>query len=457
MAVQPELPGDALQSSPAVGPLGRLWAFLASPACAATLLALAALLLLLSAVFPQLSPVTSDAAARERWLAETSARWGTLGPALRTLGAFNIQDSLVWKIVLGLGVWSLLVRLVESARRAWDSSRGDASRMDARFRHEAEVAAAPEAALARVRQILEVEGFRARIVQDTGLNSLHAVRKPSALFVRAAVTLGALLVVASLLLSGAVARWEQVALGPGESVSLSSRAGWSALLRDFAAEPGDGARFRGTLAVFGPEAELLAEGAIAMERPLWAKGLTLHMSGTGPGLQVGAAGKAGKAMMLQPASGAAQVESLFLRFDEDQPEQYFAVPDVGDTVRVVLHPVGNGGREFLAQVYRGAEVQPRAEKLLSGSGSLTVDDVTYSFAAMEYPILIAASNPAKGLLWVGAILTIVAALAMMFLKSSSVLVRAAGRNGTTYLQILSDGADAMAIARGAIADAEDMK
>jgi hypothetical protein len=262
------------------------------------------------------------------------------------------------------------------------------------------------------------------------------------------------LIVASLLLSGAVAQWQQVALGPGESASLSLRAGWSALLRDFSAEPGDDARFLGTLAVFGPEAELLSEGAIAMERPLWAKGLTLHMSGTGPGIQVGAV-EAGKAMMLQPASGAAQVESLFLRFDEDQPEQYFAVPDVGDTVRVVLHPGGNGGREFLAQVYRGAEVQPRAEKLLSGSGSLNVEDVIYSFAAMEYPILIAASNPAKGLLWAGALLAFLAVLAMLLFRASGVLVRAAERNGTTYLQILSDDADAMAIARRSVADADE--
>lgn len=454
MAVQPELPGDALQSSPAGGPLGRLWAFLASPACAAILLALAALLIFLSAVFPQLSPVISDAAARERWLAETSARWGNSGPALRSLGAFHIQDSLLWKIVLGLGVWSLLVRLAEAAQRAWRFARGDASRMEARFHEETESAAASDAALVCVRQALEERGFHARVVQDAGVNLLHAIRQPLASFLQAACALGILLVVASLLLSGAVAQWQQIALGPGESVSLSPRAGWSALLKDFAAEPGDSPRFRGTLAVFGPEAQLLAERAIATEHPLWARGLTLHMSGTGPGLQVGAV-EAGKTMMLQPASGAAQVESLFLRFDEDQPEQYFAVPDVGDTVRVVLHPGGDSGREFLAQVYRGAEVQPRTEKLLQGSGSLTVDDVTYSFTAMDYPVLIAASNPAKGLLWAGALLAILAALAMPFLRASGVLVRAAERNGTTYLQILSDDSDALAIARGAVADADE--
>ena len=456
VAVQPELPGDALQSDLARGPLERLWAFVASPACAAILLALAALLILVSAVFPQLSPATSDAASREQWLAETAARWGTLGPTLRTLGIFQILDSLLWKICLGLGVWALLLRLEVSARRAWGFARGDVSGMEVRFREEAEVAGAAETVLSSVRRDLEERGFRARIVQDANLSSLHAVRQPRALFLRATCVLGALLIVVSILLSGAGARWEQIALGPGESAPLSLRSGWSARLKDFAAEPGDDTQFRGALAVFGPEADLLAEGVIAMERPLWVKGLTLHMSGTGPGLQVGAAGKAGKPMMLQPASGAAQVESLFLRFDEDQPEQYFAVPEVGDTVRVVLHPgAGGSPRGFLVQVYRGVEVQPRAEKLLSGSSSLIVEDVTYSFAAMEYPVLIASSNPARGLLWAGAIIAILAALAMLFFKSSGVLVRAAERNGRAYLQFLTDGAEAMGIVRGAVADAHE--
>jgi len=454
VAVQPELPGDASQSNPAGEPFGRLWAFLSSPVCAALLLTLTAVLLVLSALFPQFSPVIFDPAARERWLAEAAARWGTLGPTLRTLGVFQMERSLLWKVCLGLGVLTLLVRLEVSARRAWGFSRADLSRMDVCFREETTTADTAEQVCGRLRGRLEEQGFRVRVADNGGLAQLHAVTQPWASALRPICCLGSLLIVASLLLSGAAAQWEQVPLGPGESVALSLRTGWSALLRDFTEEPGISARFRGRIALFGPEADLLAEGIIATERPLWANGLTLHMSGTGPGLRAEAIGASGQPMMLQPASGAAQTQSLFLRFDEDQPEQYFAVPETEDTVRVVLHPgSGDGSREFLVQVYHGAEAQPRAERLLSGTASLEVDGVTYRFAATRYPTLIAASNPAKWLLWAGAVLVILAALLMRFFSPRGILVRVAESGGKTDLELLAEDPEGMDVARRAASEA----
>ena len=71
--------------------------------------------------------------------------------------------------------------------------------------------------------------------------------------------------------------------------------------------------------------------------------------------------------------------------------------------------------------------------------------------------LIASSNPARGLLWAGAILAILATFAILFFKSSGVLVRAAERNGRTYLQFLTDGAEAMGIARRAISDFDEVR
>jgi hypothetical protein len=439
-----------LQNTPAEEPLRRLWAFLTSPPFAGILLALAASLLTLSALFPQFSPALSGPAAQERWIAETAARWGTLGPTLRSLGVFQIQDSLLWKMCLGLGVLVLLLRLEASAGRAWGFMRVDVSELTVRFREEATVAQPRAQVLAGLRRGLEERGFRVRITQANDLEHLHAVARPWASSLRAVLCLGILLMLASLLLSGAAAQWEQIAVGPGESEPLSLRAGWSALLRDFAAEAGS-ERFRGQLAVFGPEADLLAEGTVAMERPLWVKGLTLHMSGTGPGLRAEATDASGRPLMLQPASGAAQTQSLFLRFDEDQPEQYFAVPDTEDTVRVVLHPGGrNGGQEFLVQVYRGAEVQPRVERLLSVESSLEVDGATYHFAATRYPMLMAASNPAKWLLWAGAALSLLAVVLMRLFGSRVVLARVAGGDGETHMQFLTEDADTMETARRAL-------
>jgi hypothetical protein len=75
------------------------------------------LLLALTWVLPQLpGQLNSEAGAAERWLAGTSAAWGSLGSLLRNLGLFQVMHSPLLQLLLALLAFTLLVHL---ARLAW--------------------------------------------------------------------------------------------------------------------------------------------------------------------------------------------------------------------------------------------------------------------------------------------------------------------------------------------------
>ena len=452
MAAQAERLSEPTQGNRAGDPIGRLWGFLASPSSAALFLALTALLVVLSGILPQLPSDLADPNAQARWFAEVSARWGPAGAAFQSLGLFHVRDSLLWKACLGLGILTLLVLLEASIRRAWKGMQTDASLSVLSPSEERAVAAGADVALARLQVHLAGGGFRTRIAQTAGMTTLHALKRPWAAWLRVGAHLGALGIVAALLLEGVVGRAAQISLGPGESAPLGLRGGWSVLLKEFGEVSGVSNPYRGRVTVFGPEANLVGEGPVGTQIPVWAGGVTLHLSAIGDGLEVTATGADGKPLTLHSSSGTAESAPLFLHFDESQPEQYFAAPDVGDTVRVVLHPGGKGGRaEFLVQVYRGAEVEPRQEQLLADARSLHVDGVTYVFTPRPFATLAAVDNPLVWVLWAGAALVLVSLVLARAFPLAAILVRAAEFGGATHVQVFAGDEATLRAAREGLA------
>ena len=445
MAARSEQPAASTPTDDRAGGWERVWEFLTSPRCAAILIILVAFVFLLAGIFPQAPTTGADSAAQLRWLAEAAARWGAPGPTLRALGMFQVADSLLWKGTLGLGVFVLLLHLAHNLRRALQYAKTDASSLPRRAQGQrvadgsaAQVLASVDAALARA-------CYRTRTESTGEALQLHAVRDGWAWGLRAGAAFGLLLVAAALLLSGRVSRSEELALGPGEAATLALRPGWSVSL-------GDGAQ--GALwpvLLLGPEGDVRARGVIGPQRPLWAGGLTLHRTRSFAGVVVSATDDGGAPVSLQAAGESSAVGTLFLRFDEDQPEQYFAAPDVGDTIRIALNPDADGGAPtFLFQIFHGTDIQPAHEGTFSDEGTAASNGITYRFAAGQYPAAVAIRDPSRYPLWAGAVLAVVCGLASAWASARAAVVQATQAANRAALRFWASDADTADVIREAL-------
>ncbi|MDH7490534.1 MAG: hypothetical protein QHH80_13645 [Anaerolineae bacterium] len=445
MAAQSEQPAAPMPTDDrAGGGWERVWDFLTSARCAAILTLLTAFAFLIAGIFPQAPAMGADSTAQLRWLAEAAARWGALGPTLRTLGLFQIAASPLWRGVLGLWVFVLLLHAAQELGRALRYAKADAIALPRRARGQrladgdaARVLAALDGALLQV-------GYRTRVERSGDRVHLHAVRTGWAAWLRFGAALGLLLATVALLLSGLGSRLEEVALGPGETVALAVRAGWSVALEDGA----EGGLW--PVAVLGPEGEPISQGFVGPQHPLWTASLTLHMARSFPGVVVSATDGQGKPVPLQAAGESSAAGMLFLRFDEDQPEQYFAAPDVGDTVRLALNPAGNGTPAFAFQVFHGMDIQPAREGTFADETTTPSNGITYRFAAGQYPMLVATTDISRYPLWAGTVIAIACIVASAWVSARAALVQAAQVDNRVAVQYLASDAETEGVIQKAL-------
>lgn len=452
MAVHPEQPRATPRRGPSGSPLDSVWNFLASPVSAAVLLALTALLATLAGIVPQMPPTLSDPLAQSQWLAETSSRWGAFGETLRSLGLFRLEDTVLWKTCLGLNLLAVLVVLEVAFRRAWRCMRNSLDNLSFPIIEERAAQSDAPGLLERLARHLSERGFRTRQSESGEIRQLHAVIRPWAWWLRATLHLGVLLILLALLVGGETLRTEQIALGPEESSLVGLREGWSVRLRELREDSGVPHGLSAALALFDAEANIVREANVGMQRPVRAGPLSLHLTATGPALEIRAEDAAGQPMPLQSAEGILESDALLLKFGETEPEQYFAIPEIGDTVRVVLHPDAvSETPQFLLQIYRGTETQPRLEELLGEARALTADGVTYTFTPTTFVTLTASAHSMRWLLWTGSLLALLSALLAKLFPAHAVLVQAAEVGGQVRLQTLATDRDSAETARQASA------
>lgn len=445
MAAQSEQPAAPMPTDDRAGGWERAWNFLTSPRCAAILILLAAFVSLLAGIFPQAPDAGVDTPAQLRWLAEATARWGTLGPTLRALGLFQIATSPLWRSLLGLGVFVLLLHSAQELWRALRYAKPDASTLPPRAQEQRLANGDAAQVIAALNDALAQAGYRTRTVRRGESLQLHAVRAGWAAWLRFGVALGLLLATVALLLSGVIARSENVALGPGETVPLTLRPGWSLALEDSA----NGSRW--PVVLLGPEGEVISRGHIGPQRPIWAGSLTLHMARSVTGVVVSATDGQGGPVSLQAAGESSAAGTLFLRFDEDQPEQYFAAPDVGDTIRIALNPgAGMGAPAFAFQVFHGMDIQPAREGTFTDEATTASNGIAYRFAAGQYPMLVAVTDISRYPLWAGTAIAIACILASAWVSARAALVQATQVDNRVALQYLASDADTENVIRKAL-------
>ncbi len=117
--------------------LDRAWRIAGAPWATLALLALTGVLLAVALIFPQ-QPLGLDRVAAESWLAETAARYGSLGVVLRTVGVFAALDGLILRVAVALLAFNLRGRAPSWERGGWqpyDLQRGDELPIELAFRY----------------------------------------------------------------------------------------------------------------------------------------------------------------------------------------------------------------------------------------------------------------------------------------------------------------------------------
>lgn len=355
-------------------------------------------------IFPQ---TPSDPEAASRWLAQIQAQFGARVTLLQTLGLFAIGRSPLFRVLLALLAFLLLVRSVAWAERL---SRGQRATPG-----EGEWQALASQDLEQTASQLRRRRYRVRPVPEG--NGLQADRWPWAELGATLAHVGPLVLLLGLLV-GQVTGWreEQLMAAPGETVSLPGR-------REITVD--DGA----TTPRFDPFA------------------VRIYVGGMGPEVMVSATDSRGGSLEVQRSPEAAPVSRLTLRLTEQDTDAYFAIPDAELVVRITADPevALEADAPLQIQIFRSPSGSLIQEAVLEEDMDLSQGDTDIHFLRGHYLIFTAAYDPA---LWLKVTGVIIAALALL----------AQGIWPPRRLWVRSNGSDLVGVGDlppGLLADSED--
>lgn len=389
--------------------LDNLWIAASSPQLTIALAVLLALTLALAALLPQL-PAGLDPASAGRWLSTAAARYGRFGSFLSSSGLFNLLAGPWIVILFALNALHLSLRVANQARRL------------AVGRPQVPLApqGLPFELLHLPLSVHQVEPKVAAIAAspDQGTPGQGTVVSAAPGAVRPRVDayrehrswagvgplltyLGPLLIVAGLFWN-ALGGWRasDVALTPGRTVQPAQAGGLSLSLVSAGGAPGG-----------GPTVLSLTRGAqtrntwLDYARPATWGSVWVAQRSSGPALQVQASA-AGKTLPLQSLQGEpAPVETLHLRFGQNESEQAFSIPGRDLALRVVsyesLAERGIRGPVFLVEGYLGSDPTPQLNELIEDQGTIEWQGVTLALQREAYVVVDLAAMPGLPLLALG--------------------------------------------------------
>jgi hypothetical protein len=319
------------------------------------------LLITLVLVVPQ---TPSSPPAASRWLAETQARFGPAMPFLEAVGLLSISRSPLFRTLLCLLAFLLLVRGSERVLALAGRGRG--------------IGGAPEAwrplreeDLERVAQRLRRSGHRVRWSED---GSLQADRWPWAEALDLLSHAGVLLLLVGSLV-GTVWGWRAGHLTgrPGEVIDV----------------PGHGQ-------------VTVAEGA-SSGHAATSSGARLYPEGSGPELAVTATDDSGQALDLLRTPDEEPSQQIHLRLADTAPDAYFAIPEAALFVRVALDPEAalDAATPVLVQVFRIRSGELVQEAIATGDEHVIQGETNIRLVRARYLIFTAARDPGFGMKVVG--------------------------------------------------------
>lgn len=378
--------------------IDRLYRLLASRWILIILLLLTGAVVLAGAILPQ-APAQSTQTTTAHWLAETIARYGSLGEPLRAVGLFDLAHTPWVRGLLALLAFILLLRLGLNAGEAWQRLRApepaQTAALAARWPHHASATlpGAVTEVTAELADDLRSEGWRVNSHSTPEATYLLAERSAWGIVTPLLFHLGLLGLLAGLWL-GQTTGWRvaDVVLAPDQPVRVSQAGQLTLTLRSTV---GDAAL---DTVAFQRNGKDIAAKSFSWLGTARAAGVTVRRTGTGQALRVAAREASGAALPLQAVDQTTSAAgALTLVFDQPRAEQVFLAPTRQLVFSAVAFPSlperGFAGPAFLVQAFADGQREPVANQFFDADTDLTIKDDVYLLTVERYAVATVSHNP----------------------------------------------------------------
>lgn len=361
-------------AEPRADPWRTIWNGLTSNTLLVAVLLAMALVFALAAWLPQSPDSASDPVAFSRWRGDTQTRFGSSFGLLQQSGLFSLERGPILRLLIAGLALCLSLRLVESIQSTWRARRSPQPP-----RH-APLEITTDQSLDDIAARLRKQRFR--VAAEGG--AVCADLFPLANAGQIALYLGGLLIIAGLAISSATG-WHasNVTLGLGQRVPFGHSTPYS--LRLDALDPG----LIGRITLL-KEADVVAEGRLAVGQPLRQGDLAVFLTGSGPAIRANATFTDGQLLRLQASAASAPAAELLFLLTRDEPDWYVGAPEVGLVVRVSR---GTGNSQLIhAQVYRSKTGSIAFEGDVPSETLVSVENAKFALRPEAFAVLIVARD-----------------------------------------------------------------
>ena len=378
---------NAIEESaePRADPWRIAWDGLTSNELLAVVLLAMALVFALAAWLPQSPDGAGDPVAFSRWRGETQIRFGNLFALLQQVGLFSLERGPILRALIAGLALCLSLRLVESLQSAW------------RARHSpqplgrAPLAILTELSFGDVAAYLRRQRFRVAAEGET----VYADRFPVATAGQIATYLGALLIIAGLAISSATGwRVSNLTLGPGQLAAIGHGSPYS--LRLDALD----SNLTGQITLL-KETDAVAQGTVAIGRPVRQGDLAVFLVGAGPAVRASATFTDGQLLRLQASAASAPAPELLFLLTQDEPDRYIGAPEAGLVVRVSRST--DNLQPLHVQVYRSNTGNIAFEGDVPSDTLVTVENASFSLRPESFAVLAITRDTGLSVTLMGAI------------------------------------------------------
>jgi hypothetical protein len=274
--------------------------------------------------------------------------------------------------------------------------------------HYVDVSQTPDQLAARLRGYPRLRGYRIRRYDDF----THADRYPLAYLAAITAYIGALILLAGLLLSPLVdRRIEAVNLVPDNASPIPGTS--------YALQVSDiDERGEVSLALL-QDGLPLAQGMAAAGRPVSGSGISLYVRDLLPALRVSGLDQNGAPLALQISAEGAPAEEVLLTFTADRPDAFFVAPQAGLAVRVSF--TGSAGeRVYQVSVFGSPSARLITQMQIRPGDRLESDGQQLVFADESHAIVDIVQAPAQFILAAGMLITLLGLAVVVFYPARQV-------------------------------------
>ncbi len=433
--------------------LDFLWRFFSSRRLTLLLLTVISVVVLFSAVFPQMpSGMAIGSSEYALWYAEIRARYLQWADPLADLSLFNISGSLWLKLPLAFLVVNLAVCAVEQFEAVSRWSNPSTKEFDEAFRRASDtgtfvLSGTVERAVGGLRTLLEGHRYKVEVQEEEGDSYLIAQRFSLAKWGTLLGHGGLIVAIVGVLLGGRLAwREEEIPLSPGQEYQIQHVPSLSIRLDDFQADlytDGTPRSYWAQLTLLEGAKEMTT-GIVEPNVPFTYRGISVYQRSHGSLVTIRGLDAQGESISLQAlAPGGTLQDEATLQLSESENEAYVAAPGQNLILRLVFEPhlPTDAGEKpaLLVQAYRGGVTDLVFSETLFGSGSLLIGGNSYSLEWEHYALLSTVRDPSFAPTMLGAASLLAAAIMMLYLPPRYIWTAISGEGKVVEIRLVRLG------------------